>query len=261
MTPRPSTPPREDDLSHRLIRHGRVDSTNERALQAVAEGTARHGDVHLATEQMAGRGRLGRQWASPAGGGLYASLILLPEPPAPLPETLTVATGLAVAEALESLGVGGIRLRWPNDVLVRGAKIAGILVETRGLDPQAPHFVIGMGINVGQRDFPAEILRGRAVTSLGLLGIESDPDTVLDAVLGALGPRLEQAVAGDPAMAREFLDAAGLTDAPVRVHHGSESSTGILRAMDWKDGLSLEGPRGERLSVPLPFVRSVKTLS
>ena len=126
----------------------------------------------------AGRGRLGRTWHSSAGEGLYASLILRPPPPAPNPAALTMAAGLGVIEGLEALGLAGARLKWPNDVLHGSGKLAGLLVESRGLDPRAPAFVAGVGVNVRQRAFPAELEAERAVTSLALLGLESTVEDV-----------------------------------------------------------------------------------
>src|SRR5262245_62468054 len=110
----------------RVRRDGEVGSTNERALASVADGSARHGDVHVAEGQTAGRGRLGRSWASASGEGLYLSLVLLTER-APSPAALTMGAGLAVLEGVRSLGVRGAQLKWPNDVLASGAKLAGIL--------------------------------------------------------------------------------------------------------------------------------------
>ncbi|NOT31225.1 MAG: biotin--[acetyl-CoA-carboxylase] ligase, partial [Planctomycetes bacterium] len=186
-------------MSSRLFQHGIVDSTNERALAAIASGEARDGDVHVAEGQSAGRGRLGRSWSSPAGEGLYLSLLLLPRA-APNPAALTMAAGLGVLEGVRALGAEAARLKWPNDVLAsdeRGtdAKLAGILVETRGLDPLRPHAVVGVGLNVLQRAFPAELVRERAVTSLALLGLAVTRAAALEGLLAARWPRLAQASA------------------------------------------------------------------
>ena len=130
----------------RIVRHGLVDSTSERAFAALAAGEARHRDVHVARAQSAGRGSRGRSWDSQDGAGLYASVVLLPEPPAPPPAALTMAAGLAVRDLLLELGLAA-RLKWPNDVLVGGAKIAGILIEAR-IQEDRVFLMIGTGINV-----------------------------------------------------------------------------------------------------------------
>ena len=114
----------------RRYAHGVTDSTNERALAEMAEGTARDGDWHVADEQTAGRGRLGRKWHSPAGQGLYLSLVHCPSEPLPA-AAASMAAGLALLDTLNTLGVIEAKLRWPNDVMVQGAKLAGIDVALR----------------------------------------------------------------------------------------------------------------------------------
>jgi BirA family biotin operon repressor/biotin-[acetyl-CoA-carboxylase] ligase len=158
--------------------HLRVtDSTNARARELAAAG-APHGTLVTASEQTAGRGRQGRTWSAPAGRALLCSLVI--RAPRPL---LPLAAGVAVA------GVAGddARVKWPNDVLIGGRKVAGILVEGR---PQEAWGVLGIGLNVALSpdDFPAE-LRDRAGT-LGLPPDEIEP--TLARLLSALGDWLER---------------------------------------------------------------------
>ena len=134
-----------------------VDSTN-RYLDRMAPAE-RHGHAVLADRQTAGRGRRDRRWHSPAGGNLYFSLGWRFRR-ADLPfSTLPLLAAVAAAEALRRFGLERHGIKWPNDILVEGKKLAGILVETRGLDPGAPHFVVGIGVNVVQRAFPPELER------------------------------------------------------------------------------------------------------
>jgi len=156
--------------------HLRVtDSTNARA-RALATAGAPNGTLVTAAEQSAGRGRQGRTWSAPPGRALLMSLVLR-EYPALLP--------LAAALAVADVAGAGTAIKWPNDVLLEGRKLAGILVEGR---PQEGWGVLGIGINVAVRedDLPAE-LRDRAAT-LGL-----DPGAIeptLAALLAALDRRL-----------------------------------------------------------------------
>jgi BirA family biotin operon repressor/biotin-[acetyl-CoA-carboxylase] ligase len=254
----------------RLVRHGVVDSTNERALVAVAQGEARHGDVHVAEGQSAGRGRLGHRWASPSGEGLYLSLVLLPAS-APNPAALTMGAGLAVLEAVRALGAGGARLKWPNDVLAAHAtgamgamgrdgteaKLAGILVEARGLDPLRPHAVVGIGLNVLQASFPADL--ERPGTSLALLGLDVGRERALEACLAALGPRMDQACAAPERIAADYAAASRLPGRRVRVQQGSRELTGLLRSLTL-DGLDLVLDGGGRARVPLEHARTVECL-
>lgn len=237
-----------------LIRHASVDSTNERALVAVQAGSARHGDVHVAEEQSAGRGRRGHVWASARGEGLYLSLVLLP-PRAPRPTALTMAAGVAVLACVRALGARTARLKWPNDVLAldgegRVAKLAGILVEARGFDPARPHAVVGIGLNVRQRAFPPELERERAVTSLARLGCEVTLEDALARLCAELGPRLERALTEPEASAREYGAALALVGRRVRVALAREEHVGVLRGLSL-DGLELDGPElgGRRLAL------------
>ena len=237
----------------RLIRHGEIDSTSERAFAAIADGSARHGDVHVATAQTRGRGRFGRTWSSPAGKGIYLSLVLLPPPPPPSPAALTIAAGLAAFDAARALGVGNARLDWPNDLVVGRAKLAGVLVETRGLDPRTPHYVVGVGMNVRQTSFPAELLAEREVASLATLGIDATVEDALAAMLEALARRLDRIGLEADALAAEFLDATGLLGARVRVLVGDAEHVGVLEGLSIEGGLSLRP--SERF--PLEIVRAV----
>jgi BirA family transcriptional regulator, biotin operon repressor / biotin---[acetyl-CoA-carboxylase] ligase len=156
-----------------------TDSTNIRARELAARG-APHGTIVTAGQQSAGRGRQGRTWSAPPGRALLCSL-LLREPP----KLLALAAGVAVAEAA---GPDAL-LKWPNDVLIGGRKVAGILVEGR---PQERWAVLGIGVNVAlrERDFPPE-LSGIA----GTLGLEPEAITpTLERLLGAL----ERWIAADP---------------------------------------------------------------
>lgn len=106
----------------------------------------------VAEQQTAGRGRRGRQWASPFGENIYYSLLLRVEGGAAQLEGLSLVVGLAVLRAIQELGVVGGGLKWPNDILVSGKKIAGILLELSGDPADVCHVVIGVGINVNMRN-------------------------------------------------------------------------------------------------------------
>ena len=222
-----------------------VDSTSECAFRALAEGTARHGDVHLARGQTSGRGRRGAAWESAPGEGLYLSAILLPPPPPYRPAALTVAAGLAVRDAVADAGLVRARLDWPNDVVVGEAKLAGILVETRGLDAEAPHYVVGIGVNVLQREFPAELRRERAVTSLALEGHAVEIDALAACLLTRLQNRLATIPGEQTSLAADYLAATGLCGRRVRVRRGaSEEHTGELIGLDFETGILLAPDTG-----------------
>jgi BirA family biotin operon repressor/biotin-[acetyl-CoA-carboxylase] ligase len=134
---------------YRLVIHERIDSTNEEAKRRAAEG-APAGTLIWAGEQLAGRGRRGRGWTSPPGN-LYMSLLLRPDRPPAVACQINFVAAVAVAEAVAALLPPGaaLALKWPNDVLVNGAKISGILLEaSAGADRRVDWLVIGVGVNV-----------------------------------------------------------------------------------------------------------------
>jgi BirA family biotin operon repressor/biotin-[acetyl-CoA-carboxylase] ligase len=128
-----------------LVALDSVGSTNDEAA-ALAEAGAPEGTVVWAREQTGGRGRRGRVWASPRGN-LYSSTILRPDCPAARAAELGFVAGLAVAELASGRDV---RLKWPNDVLVGGGKVAGILPESSVVaDGRVEHVIMGIGVNIG----------------------------------------------------------------------------------------------------------------
>jgi BirA family biotin operon repressor/biotin-[acetyl-CoA-carboxylase] ligase len=153
------------DIGRELHWYAELASTSDRAKELAEEG-AEHGEVVVAEVQTAGRGRRGRVWTSPPGRNLAFSVVLRPDlPPARAPE-LTLVASIAVCDALRQAGVAA-GIKWPNDVLASGRKIAGILTELAA-EPDRVHWVVlGVGVNVNARaeDFPEE-LRGDVTSVL-----------------------------------------------------------------------------------------------
>lgn len=134
----------------RLMVRETAGSTNDE-VRLLAQNGAPGGLVLLALQQTAGRGRRGATWFSPPGDSLAFSILVRPEEPKALWPRLALATGLAVAEAVESFGPAP-GIKWPNDVWIGKRKVAGILVEA-GRD----FAVVGIGLNVNTREFPVEV--------------------------------------------------------------------------------------------------------
>ncbi len=147
--------------------HYTTDSTNTQLMKALSEGRADNAQLVIAEQQSAGRGRRGRQWVSPFGENLYLSLNWNFEQGASRLEGLSLVVGMALAKTLISLGYEGVELKWPNDVLVNGKKLAGILLEITGDPNGLCYVVIGVGVNVNMNDGKGAI--DQAWTSLKLM--------------------------------------------------------------------------------------------
>jgi len=128
------------------------DSTNDEAARLARAG-ARHGTVVTARSQRAGRGRDGRAWASPRDAGLYLSAVI--RPPLPLVDVppITLAIGVGLCDAARAMGAPAV-LKWPNDALVHGKKLAGVLVEAHSQGPRLEAIIVGIGVNLSAGALP-----------------------------------------------------------------------------------------------------------
>jgi BirA family biotin operon repressor/biotin-[acetyl-CoA-carboxylase] ligase len=214
----------------------RVDSTNERA-RALAQDGAPHGTLVTAAEQTAGRGRQGRLWVAPPGSALLMSLVLRAWPP-----LLPLAAGVAVAETAG----GEAAIKWPNDVLVGGRKVAGILVEAR---TQAGWAVLGAGINVAVRleDLPPE-LQSIAGT------LDRQPEDV-EGVLAELVGSLERWLAATDA---EILEAVRARDALAGAAVSWSGGHGVARGIDDGGRLLVSAAGGEEHALEAGEVHLVR---
>jgi len=208
--------------------YDRIGSTNARARELAAAG-APEGALVLANQQTAGHGRFGRTWHSPAGLNLYFSLVLRPELPAPALSWLPLAAGLAAAETIKDVTGLSPELKWPNDLLLKGKKIAGILVEGE-LGPGGIEFaVLGLGLNVNTKsaDFPAG-LAGIAGSLRMITGRLLDRTVLLASLLNHL--ETEYRVLGDGRtgdLIKRYREVCRTLGAKVRFRHGRETRQGL----------------------------------
>ena len=205
-----------------------------------------HPVLLLATQQTAGRGRRGRRWHSAPGAGLTFSLaVRVARPPREL-AALSLVAGVAAARALRALGVARAALKWPNDLLVDGAKLGGILVETRGGGAAAARAVIGIGINLRGADALSARLR-RPVASLDQF-LEVPAEDLLRGIVSSLLEALGQFETGGLDAVRgewEALHAHAGQRLRVRLADG-RSVSGIAAGLDGDGGLRLRTRAGLR---------------
>ncbi len=214
-------------------------STNRVAWDLGLAG-APGGALVVADAQSAGRGRLDRGWASPPGLNLYLSLLLRPRLP---PQRAPLACLAAAAGACDVLGEAGVRIKWPNDLVAPDdRKLAGVLAEVRGGSRAGQRgavefLVLGIGINVNQRDFPPEL---PGATSLALLDGERDRAALLGALVAAIEARVAQLEA-DPAGVLDACRARSATlGRPVRVG----AVEGLARSIREDGALMVEAAGG-----------------
>jgi BirA family biotin operon repressor/biotin-[acetyl-CoA-carboxylase] ligase len=205
-------------------------SASDRA-RALAIAGAPHGMLVTAGEQLAGRGRHGRSWTAPPGRALLMSLVLLDAP-----ALLALASAVAVADVVAAFA-DEPSIKWPNDVLVGGRKVAGILAESR---PPDRWVVLGIGLNVAVRDADlAPELVGRAA-GLGLAPADVEP--VLAALLATLERRLAQ---GPAEILAAYRERDALLGREVRWQHGA----GVAAGLDDDGRLLVDRPDGGRVAL------------
>jgi BirA family biotin operon repressor/biotin-[acetyl-CoA-carboxylase] ligase len=167
-------------MDYKLIYLQEIDSTNLEAARRTDE--LFHGSVIVADAQTAGRGRRGRNWVSEPGENLYFSVLLKPDFKPEQASMLTLVMAQAVAEGIEEVCHTECQIKWPNDIVLHGKKICGILTEMQVEIAKIKHVIVGVGINVNQTRFVQEGL-AYAGSLRGELGADVDRQKLLGAVL------------------------------------------------------------------------------
>lgn len=223
-----------------------VGSTNEEAARLARAG-APEGTLVVAEHQTAGRGRLGRRWASPRHLNLYASFVLRPAlAPAEAPQISLVAA-VAVARALAAAGAPEVAIKWPNDCLIGGRKVAGILTEMDAELDRVRSVILGIGVNLNTplRAFPAE-LRATATSLLHATGRRADrvafTATLCDELEAVYDRFLHE---GFAAVAGDWERWSCLSGRAVTVACGDRRISGTVRGLDRDGRLVVHGPQGE----------------
>ncbi len=220
-------------------------STNSEALRLAQEGTP-EGTVVIADAQSEGRGRLDRAWESPPSKNLYLSVVLRPDIPAVASSLIPLMTGVAVADVVSQCCPGRVRLKWPNDVLVGGRKICGMLTEMRTKGDRVHFLIVGIGLNVnmGRLDFPRELRE--TATSLQI-------ETACKLDRFDVAVRLFEALerwyriflgGGQEAIRKTWLRYADIVGRRVEVVFGNAVQRGTVTGLDASGALLLEGEAG-----------------
>ena len=224
--------------------HDAVESTNLLAIELAQQG-APEGTVVLADQQLGGRGRGSRSWHSPAGVGIYCSIVLRPKTAAAKAQFITLMAGVSIVKAIARCTGLSPRVKWPNDVLINERKVAGILLESRMSGRQIDHSVIGFGINVnnGSADLPEDI-RVKASSLLMELRKPVDRGTLLIDIFSEL-ERLYHVFQDEdfPIILEQWRQSSSTLGQKVRIWQKDEATEGIAVDLSEDGGLvvRLEG--------------------
>jgi len=223
----------------------RIGSTNTAAMAAAAEA-APEGSVFLAEEQTTGRGRGSNSWQSPRSSGIYCSAILRPSLPPFDALVLSLAAGLAVQAAIRQVDSRvNPDLKWPNDVLIEGKKVCGILTEMNAEATRVRYVVVGIGINVNQASFPKEL----SATSLRLVtGSEWSRVELAAALLKSLDREYRELIENPEArvsiLRRFAANSSWVTGKEVRIEEPGPGLEGVTAGLDERGFLLLRTARG-----------------
>lgn len=218
-------------------------STNDVVEKLAGDGVG-EGVVVFADAQTKGRGRLGRSWISPAGQGLWFSVLLRPQMPPGSATQLTIAAATAVARALRTETELIPQIKWPNDILIRGQKVAGILTELSAELDCVRYVIIGIGVDVNITQFPAEL--AEVATSLAMAaGKKFIRAEIAAAILRELDVDYARITRGEfAALAEEWEQQCITLGQRVQIHIGERTMTGRAESLDNNGALLLRTDHG-----------------
>jgi BirA family biotin operon repressor/biotin-[acetyl-CoA-carboxylase] ligase len=232
-------------IGRRIEYHEEVESTNTEALHLARQDTP-EGTVVIAEAQSAGRGRMDRSWESPPSMNLYLSVVLRPDMPAESASLIPLAVGVAVADVISQYCPGQVKLKWPNDVLVGGKKICGILAEMKTRTDRVAFVIAGIGVNINMKKlhFPRELRE--TATSLQI-------ETALEVDRLDFAVRLIESLerwyriylnGGQDHVRQRWLQYADIIGRRIEVVYQSDTQRGTVVGLDENGALLLESETG-----------------
>ncbi len=227
-----------------------VESTQSIAHNLIAAG-AKEGTVVIAERQTAGRGRMGRSWFSPAGKGIWLSLILTPRIPLQLCPQLTLLVSVALCRTISSLLHVDIGIKWPNDLLIHGRKVSGILLESSAEDERLRYVIAGIGIsvNLSKQDFPEE-LQDIATSLMIESGLEVNREELIAAFLKEFEDLYAIVHEQGFAPIRSLWEALSVSlNCPIRVYTSKGWVTGTAQSIDDLGALVIQQDNGEEVKI------------
>ncbi len=226
-----------------------TDSTNIQCADLALKGWP-EGTLVTAESQTAGKGRRGRNWESPAGTGIWMSLLLRPQIPAEKASMLTLVAALAVQKGIETeTGIHSM-IKWPNDLVIGSKKICGILTEMRSREKEPEYVIVGIGINANMTEFPDEI-QDRATSLCLETGRKADRAGVIAGIMAAFEEDYKRFLRTcDLSLLKDEYDAGLINKGrQVKVLAPSGTYTGICQGIEKEGGLMVELPDGRKETV------------
>ncbi|MDA0692442.1 MAG: biotin--[acetyl-CoA-carboxylase] ligase [Nitrospinae bacterium] len=226
-----------------------IDSTNDLAQKYLEEG-ALEGLVLIAESQTRGRGRMGRSWVSPPGTGIYMSVLLKPQiQPQRLPQ-LTLLAGLASVQAINEFSSQKVQLKWPNDILLNGKKLCGILSEYHATQSGESAVIIGIGVNVNhsRNDFP-EDLRPIATSLMIETGSPVDRQALATAIIRHLDQEYDAYLQNrSPDVINKWANHSDMFGKKISVTKGKSVIHGTALGLDSEGRLLMRTKSGEEIA-------------
>jgi len=237
---------RTHTLGRSLYHFYTVDSTNAFALRLLSHGrSVPDGTLILSETQTAGRGRMGRSWHSEPGSGLYLSLVIRPQVPPSLAPLLTLGCAIALHNAVERSTDLEVDIKWPNDLLVSGKKIAGILAEIQAETDRIHALVVGVGLNVNHSSMPEELTE-RATSLRMASGRPHSRLEILAEFLEQFEAMVERFLSSGPAaiVSEWTLHSSFAHGRRVEISDGFRTVNGITRGLNPMGALRVETASG-----------------
>jgi BirA family transcriptional regulator, biotin operon repressor / biotin---[acetyl-CoA-carboxylase] ligase len=242
----------------RIYHFFKTDSTNQVALELGHAGEP-EGAVIIAEEQTAGRGRAGHSWHSERAAGIYATILLRPRLAPVQAPLLTMMAGLSARAAVQAATGLSVDLKWPNDLVISGKKLGGILTEMHAEPTQVRFVIVGIGINVNQQKFPADLAGASTSLRMETGRMQSRLEVLVQFLRQFESDYKELLSEGSAGVVKRFEAASSYARGKrVRVTNGRESFTGVTAGLEETGLLRVKRDDGEITTVIAGDVAEVK---